>query len=76
MLEGLRKFPRDVDIILSVNDLTADEYRLLIKNDKQWHEAITRQTLRHKIINHANHTFSGPDAQKALIDSVCQTLEK
>ena len=76
MLEGLRKFPRDVDIILSGNDLTADEFRLLIKNDKQWHGAIAGLTLRHKIINHANHTFSRPDTQKTLINFVCQVLEK
>jgi exosortase A-associated hydrolase 1/exosortase A-associated hydrolase 2 len=58
MLHGLRSFQGDILLILSGNDLTAQEFQSLIERDRQWKAAIVRQGLRRQMIEQANHTFS------------------
>lgn len=76
MLQGLRGFTGQVDIILSGNDLTADEFTLLVKSDKYWREITARANISQTVINQANHTFSQQDNQSKLINSVYQSLVK
>lgn len=61
MLQGLQQFSGNVLIILSGNDLTAQEFISLCDRDKKW-----KKTLRHKdicqhFVEGANHTFSSQD---------------
>ena len=74
MLQGLNKFAGTCDILLSGNDLTADEFNLLIKSNKHWREVMARATINQQIINHADHTFSQRDKQSQLIELVCKAL--
>ncbi|PKH88464.1 hydrolase 1, exosortase A system-associated [Colwellia sp. Bg11-28] len=76
MLQGLNQFSGTCDILLSGNDLTADEFKLLIKSNKHWREAVARATINQQIISRADHTFSQQDKQSQLIKLVCKALVK
>jgi hypothetical protein len=76
MLQGLTKFPGTADILLSGNDLTADEFKLLVKSNKHWRELMARATINQHIISHADHTFSQRDKQSQLIKLVGKVLAK
>lgn len=58
MLEGLRNFEGKVQIILSGNDLTAQEFTELIKKDSGWRKAVADKKVRRWEIKAANHTFA------------------
>jgi exosortase A-associated hydrolase 1 len=55
---GLTKLPKRFHIILSGNDLTADEFEILVKNDESWGQAIAVAKGRELTVEHATHTFS------------------
>lgn len=74
MLQGLSQFSGKCDLLLSSNDLTADEFKLLVKSDKHWAEVTARDTINLKIINQADHTFSQRDKKSQLIKLVCNAL--
>ncbi|WP_019029189.1 hydrolase 1, exosortase A system-associated [Colwellia piezophila] len=76
MLFGLAGFTGQVDILLSGNDLTAAEFKLLVKSNNDWFEVTARETIKQKTISHADHTFSHSDKQNQLIKAVCLALEK
>ena len=57
MLFGLKRFKGGLLIILSGDDLTADEF-LRVSEKKDWKGAITEKNATTIIINDANHTFS------------------
>lgn len=58
MLEGLKRFQQDVFLILSGNDLTAQEFSELIAKNPSWRKVITEKKISTQIIKAANHTFS------------------
>ena len=58
MLIGFKKFEGQVLIILSGDDLTAAEFRDLVKSDKAWSAAIKRNSVEIKELIDENHTFS------------------
>jgi len=58
MLNGLRKFEGKVQIILSGNDLTAQEFAELIKGDASWRKAVADKKVSTREIKAANHTFA------------------
>ncbi|AAZ26702.1 hypothetical protein [Colwellia psychrerythraea] len=76
MLRGLNQFSGTCDIFLSGNDLTADEFKLLIKSNKHWREVMARATINQQIICQADHTSSQRDKQSQLIELVCKALAK
>ncbi len=76
MLRGLNQFSGTCDILLSGNDLTADEFKLLIKIDKHWRHAMARATINKQTIDHTDHTFSHRDKQIELIRLVCNAFAK
>jgi uncharacterized protein len=58
MLDGLTKFPGKVQVILSGNDLTAQEFLQLTTTDKHWKKASADAGVRHVNLPDANHTFA------------------
>lgn len=76
MLLGLKCFSGQVDIVLSGNDLTADEFKILVKNDKDWQALMAQPSIKQHIIEHADHTFSHQSTQKKLISLCCSTLTR
>ncbi|ALO33522.1 hypothetical protein CMT41_01395 [Colwellia sp. MT41] len=74
MLQGLSKFTGQSHIILSGNDLTADEFRLLVKSNKHWQQVMAQASIEQKIISQADHTFSQRDKQDQLIEFTVKAL--
>lgn len=58
MLDGLKRFGGEVQIILSGQDLTAQEFVELTRNDKGWRKACRNQRIAFTPLKEANHTFS------------------
>ncbi len=58
MLNGLIHFQGKTLFILSGNDLTADEFRDLVKDSSEWQAAMSRKSIIQQQLNEANHTFS------------------
>ncbi len=58
MKNGLVNFNGKFNLVLSGNDLTADEFKMLIAQDNEW-KGLLQQKLTSKLeIPEANHTFS------------------
>ena len=74
MLEGLSQFQGKCNILLSGNDLTADEFKLLVKSNKHWRAVMARDTINSQTINQADHTFSQREKKNQLIKLVCKAL--
>lgn len=58
MLSGLKKLKKQCFLILSGNDLTADEFRMLSEKDQGWALAMEEALIDQITIAKANHTFS------------------
>ncbi len=54
----LDKFNQPVLLILSGNDLTADEFREVVKSDVEWQELLKDEKVTQKMLSEADHTFS------------------
>lgn len=75
MLQGLNNFNGQTEILLSGNDLTADEFKLLVKSNKDWREIQAWDKVRQSTIAHADHTFSQREQKKKLISYVCNAMK-
>ena len=58
MLSGLNRFAGRVLFVLSGNDLTATEFRDLVRSDRRWEKSVKRDGNDWQEIDDANHTFS------------------
>ncbi len=58
MLHGLISFKGRCHIFLSGNDLTADEFKLLVKSNRHWRQLMAQDNMELKVIMKADHTFS------------------
>jgi exosortase A-associated hydrolase 1 len=58
MAQGLERFAKDVLIILSSNDYTAQEFRSAIAGNAQWDAALARNRVSWHYVEGANHTFA------------------
>ncbi|MES1981100.1 MAG: hydrolase 1, exosortase A system-associated [Pseudomonadota bacterium] len=58
MYEGLNLFKGKILIILSGNDLTAQEFLALTRQDKRWKKLVRRPGVSSATLKLANHTFS------------------
>ena len=76
MLQGLQRFPGQSTILLSGNDLTADEFSLLVKTNKHWRQLMAQDTIHSSIISQADHTFSQQLARNKLIELTSKALVK
>ena len=61
---------------MCIRDRTADEFKLLIKSNKHWREAMARATISKQTIDHADHTFSQRDKQSQLIKLISEAIVK
>jgi len=76
MLQGLSGFTGQGHVLLSGNDLTANEFKLLAKSNKHWRAEMTRATINQQLIEQADHTFSQREKQNLLIELTCTVLTK
>lgn len=74
MRQGLHHFPGNTSLILSGNDLTADEFTLLVKNNHLWKKAIANTKVDLQTVKQANHTFSTAEDKNKLIAQTLQAL--
>jgi len=74
MLQGIKTFSGQSHIILSANDLTADEFLLLVKSNKYWRKVIASDKIKQHKIRYADHTFSQREQQNQLVQLVCNSL--
>lgn len=58
MLQGLKNFNGRVLLILSGDDLTADEFRDLVASSTDWKQTIANKKTTQHTLQEANHTFS------------------
>lgn len=58
MLDGLSRFKGKVLLILSGNDLTAQEFSDLLKSSKKWQRILESVQIQRRHLPDANHTFS------------------
>lgn len=61
MLIGVRKFSKNMLFILSGNDLTASEFKTLVRTDKEWWQAMDSKNIVTINIKDADHTFSSAE---------------
>jgi exosortase A-associated hydrolase 1 len=58
MFHGLSRFRGKILVILSGNDLTAQEFSDLVKSSRQWRKLLTSSRVTSLSLPAANHTFS------------------
>jgi len=58
MFQGLERFQGKVLLILSSNDLTAQEFSNLVKGSRKWKKLLASPRFSHFSLLEANHTFS------------------
>jgi exosortase A-associated hydrolase 1 len=58
MFSGLSRFRGKILVILSGNDLTAQEFSDLVKSSRQWRKLLTSSRVTGLSLPEANHTFS------------------
>jgi exosortase A-associated hydrolase 1 len=58
MFQGLERFQGKVLLILSGNDLTAQEFSDLVKGSRKWKKLLASPRLSRFSLSEANHTFS------------------
>jgi exosortase A-associated hydrolase 1 len=61
MEDGLRKFQGRVLLILSGNDLTAQEFEDVVENSRRWRKLLQDKRITRHRIAEANHTFARRD---------------
>jgi len=74
MHAGLSDFIGQSSILLSGNDLTAGEFKLLAKSNKNWRALMAQDNISQQIIEQADHTFSQRDKHQQLIELTCKAL--
>jgi len=58
MLQGLQQFNGKILLILSGDDLTADEFRDVVGSSREWKRALESDQITMHTLDEANHTFS------------------
>ena len=58
MLHGLQKFQGETLLILSGNDMVAQEFISLMQRNKDWKKTCASSRITHWTLKEANHTFS------------------
>jgi len=61
MEAGLRKFRGKVLLILSGNDLTAQEFEGVVENSRPWRKLLEDKRITRHRLAEANHTFARRD---------------
>jgi len=58
MLEGLKQFRGSVLLVLSGDDITANEFRYVSEHSREWRRALKDARITRRELREANHTFS------------------
>jgi exosortase A-associated hydrolase 1 len=61
MMTGFERFNGKILLIMSGNDLTAQEFSDLVKGSRKWQKLISSSRVRRHELTDANHTFSRRD---------------
>ena len=76
MLEGLKNYHGGVCILLSGNDLVAQEFMTLLRHDKHWSQASRASNITRSVLKNANHTFSSQTWRDEAANRTAQWLDK
>lgn len=76
MLNGLNNYTGQSSFVLSGQDLTANEFALMIRNTKTWRRIMAYSSVDSMSIPDADHTFSQQKVKEQLINLTCDTLMK
>ena len=68
MEEGLRRFRGRLLLILSGNDLVAQEFKTLVAGSRRWSALLEERRVTRRDLSEANHTF----ARREWRDQVAQ----
>lgn len=68
MLNNAKAFQGDIHFILSGNDLTANEFKLLTRSKKEWKELMLKENVTVSTVELADHTFSRTDWHKQMVN--------
>jgi uncharacterized protein len=74
MLRGIRSFRGPVLVLVSENDLTAQEYRDLCRSSPEWSVAVSRDNVVTVDCPGADHTFSTPGAHGQMMREILRWL--
>lgn len=75
MLAGLGGFEGRILIILSGNDLTADEFRELVKHSSEWQQVMQTKGVHVRQFAEADHTFSRGEWREQVERSTLAFIE-
>ncbi len=75
MAEGWSRFAGRTLLILSGDDLTADEFRELCATSAEWQRLDRRPSVTHVAMRAANHTFSSAEWRMAVEDATLEWLQ-
>lgn len=76
MRKGMQNYTGKVLIILSGNDLTAQEFLDLVTNDKHWNILSNRSQVQHVHLSDANHTFSSCIWRDQVHETTCRWIKE
>lgn len=76
MLHGLQKFQGEALLLLSGNDMVAQEFMTLMQHDKRWRKASRASNISRDILKNANHTFSSQTWRGEAANRTAQWLVK
>ena len=76
MFLGLLQFDGKILTLLSEDDLTAQEFQLLLKENKMWQNELNQAKHKSLILSNTNHTFSNNKSRQQVIDSIINWLGK
>lgn len=76
MRSGLQRFARPVLLLMSGNDLTAQEFRDLCRANAAWAKLCARPTLRTIELRDADHTFSSRESLNEATSHCLQWLRE
>jgi uncharacterized protein len=75
MLRGLKQFRGGIQFILSGQDLTAQEFATLVKQNKNWRQACNDPRRKTVTVKEANHTFSCDSWRRKVESLTTQWLD-
>jgi hypothetical protein len=75
MKDGLRRFKGKALLILSGNDLTAQEFKDAVGGSADWQRLLREQRIRRCDLAEANHTFSARQWRDQVARWTCDWME-
>jgi exosortase A-associated hydrolase 1 len=74
MLEGAKRFRGRVLVLLSGRDLTAGEFKALLRANRAWRRAFSRRTVLSYELAESDHTFSSRERREWVADRTLEFL--